>query len=51
MASKPEAGHSAGVRWHIGVYSGAYDRPTLERAAHTHLLASVAEVPALFTLD
>jgi phosphoglycolate phosphatase-like HAD superfamily hydrolase len=43
-----EAGHRAGVRWNVGVLSGAHDRKTLETAPHTHLLASVAEVPGLW---
>lgn len=41
------AGAAAGVRWNIGVWSGAHDRTTLEAAPHTHLCASVADVPAL----
>lgn len=41
------AGVAAGVRWNIGVWSGAHDRATLEAAPHTHLCASVAEVPAI----
>jgi phosphonatase-like hydrolase len=41
------AGAAAGVRWNIGVWSGAHDRATLEAAPHTHLCASVADVPAL----
>jgi ribosomal protein S18 acetylase RimI-like enzyme len=43
-----EAGARAGVRWNVGVTSGAHDRATLSRAPHTHLLASVAELPALW---
>jgi phosphoglycolate phosphatase-like HAD superfamily hydrolase len=39
-----QAGHNAGVRWNIGVLTGAHDRQTLQRAPHTHLLPSVAEV-------
>ena len=41
------AGHNAGVRWNIGVLSGAHDREALEKEPHTHLLASVAELPEL----
>lgn len=41
------AGAAAGVGWNIGVWSGAHDRATLEAAPHTHLCASVAEVPAI----
>jgi phosphonatase-like hydrolase len=40
-----EAGHAAGVRWNVGVTSGAHDRARLERAPHTHLIASVADLP------
>lgn len=43
-----QAGHNAGVRWNIGVLSGAHDRQTLENAPHTHILASVAEVTRLW---
>lgn len=39
-----QAGYNAGVRWNIGVLSGAHDRQTLESAPHTHLLPSVADV-------
>jgi phosphonatase-like hydrolase len=37
-----KAGHNAGVRWNIGVLSGAHDRRQLESAPHTHLLPSIA---------
>ena len=43
-----EAGTNAGVRWVIGVTSGAHDRTRLEGAPHTHLLESVAQLPTLF---
>jgi phosphonatase-like hydrolase len=43
-----QAGASAGVRWNIGVLSGAHDRQALESAPHTHLLPSAAEVPGLW---
>jgi phosphonatase-like hydrolase len=42
------AGHNAGVRWNIGVLSGAHGRTLLEGAPHTHLLPSVAELPGLW---
>ena len=42
-----EAGARAGVGWNVGVLSGAHDRSRLERAPHTHLVGSVAELPAL----
>jgi phosphonatase-like hydrolase len=43
------AGHNAGVRWNVGVLTGAHDRGMLTRAPHTHLLGSIAELPALWT--
>jgi len=43
-----QAGHNAGVRWNVGVLSGAHDRQALERAPHTHLLLSVAELTGLW---
>jgi len=42
-----QAGRNAGVRLNIGVLSGAHDRARLQAQPHTHLLGSVAEVPAL----
>ena len=45
-----QAGHNAGVRWNVGVFTGAHDRKSLESAPHTHLLPSVAEVPRLWSL-
>ncbi len=44
------AGANAGVRWNIGVWSGAHDRATLAAGPHTHLCASVADVPAILGL-
>jgi phosphonatase-like hydrolase len=43
-----EAALRAGVRWRIGVLSGAHDRATLETAPFTHVLDDVSEVPALW---
>lgn len=42
------AGHNAGVRWNVGVLTGAHSRRTLEAEPHTHLMTSVAELPALW---
>lgn len=42
------AGYHAGVRWNVGVLSGAHGRRLLEGAPHTHLLPSVAELPGLW---
>jgi phosphonatase-like hydrolase len=44
------AAANAGVRWNIGVWSGAHQRTVLADAPHTHLCASVADVPAMFGL-
>ena len=44
-----QAGHNAGTRWNIGVLSGAHERELMAAQPHTHLLASVAELPALFS--
>ena len=43
-----QAGYNAGVRLNIGTLSGAHDRAKMLREPHTHLVASVAELPALF---
>jgi len=43
-----EAGHNAGVRWNIGVLSGAHGREVLEPAPHTHLLPSIAGLRELW---
>lgn len=43
-----EAGHRAGVRWNIGVLSGAHDRSRLSAAPHTHILPSIADLPSLW---
>jgi phosphonatase-like hydrolase len=43
-----EAGSNAGAGWVVGVLSGAHDAETLGRTPHTHLLPSIAALPALF---
>ncbi len=43
-----QAGRNAGVRWNIGVLSGAHGREQLEKFPHTHLLTSVAALPMLW---
>ncbi|MDR3578154.1 MAG: phosphonatase-like hydrolase [Anaerolineaceae bacterium] len=43
-----QAGYHAGVRWNIGVLSGAHDRQTLETAPYTHIFASVADLNRLW---
>lgn len=42
-----QAGANAGVKLNIGVLSGAHDRTRLAAQPHTHLIASVAALPAL----
>ncbi len=44
-----QAGHNAGVRWNIGVLSGAHQRTQLEEQPHTQLIASVADLPAIWS--
>jgi phosphonatase-like hydrolase len=44
-----QAGHNAKVRWNIGVLTGAHERSLMAAQPHTHLLGSVAELPALFS--
>ena len=42
------AGYHAGVRWNIGVLSGAHDGAVMQAAPHSHLLASVADLSSLW---
>lgn len=44
-----QAAHNAGTGWNIGVLTGAHERKLMAAQPHTHLLASVAELPALFS--
>lgn len=44
-----QAAHNAGAGWNIGVLTGAHERKLMAAQPHTHLLASVAELPALFS--
>jgi phosphonatase-like hydrolase len=46
-----QAGTNAGAGWVIGVLSGAHGMETLGATRHTHILPSVASLPALFGLD
>ena len=41
------AGHNAGVGFNIGVLSGAHGQDVLTAEPHTHILTSVADLPAL----
>jgi phosphonatase-like hydrolase len=43
-----QAAHNAGVTWNIGVLSGAHTGEQLQAQPHTHLIPSVANLPALF---
>jgi phosphonatase-like hydrolase len=43
-----QAGSNAGAGWVIGVLSGAHGLETLGPTRHTHVLQSVASLPALF---
>jgi phosphoglycolate phosphatase-like HAD superfamily hydrolase len=43
-----EAGSHARAGWVVGVLSGAHGIETLGATRHTHLLPSVAQLPALF---
>jgi phosphonatase-like hydrolase len=45
-----QAGTNAGAGWVIGVLSGAHGLETLGVTRHTHLMPSVAGLPALFGL-
>lgn len=44
------AATNARAGWAIGVSSGAHGQATLTRAPHTHLIPSIAELPALLGL-
>lgn len=42
-----QAGKNAGVRYVVGVLSGAHEKERLEKELHTHLIPSVAVIPSL----
>lgn len=42
-----QAGYNAGVALNVGVLSGAHGRDQMQGERHTHLLNSIAELPAL----
>jgi phosphoglycolate phosphatase len=42
-----KSARNAGVRGNVGVLSGSYDRESLEREPHTHIIRSIAELPAI----
>jgi phosphoglycolate phosphatase len=41
------AAHAAGVRWNVGVWTGAHSRARLLFAPHTHLVESIRDLPEL----
>lgn len=43
-----QAGYHAGVRWNVGVLSGAHKRDSLESTPHTHIIPSIDELPSLW---
>lgn len=43
-----QAAHNAGLAHNIGVLSGAHTREQLQSHPHTHLIPSVADLPAVF---
>lgn len=43
-----EAGASAGVRFNIGVTTGAHEEAALRGAPHTHIIPTIRDLPALF---
>jgi phosphonatase-like hydrolase len=43
-----QAGWNAGVRWNIGVWSGAHSRQQLQQAPHTHLFPDVSALPEIW---
>ncbi len=45
-----KAAQNAGVRYSIGVLSGAHSRAQLEEIPHTNLIASVADLPDLWRI-
>jgi phosphoglycolate phosphatase-like HAD superfamily hydrolase len=42
-----QSGTNAGVRGVVGVLTGAHDLESLGREPHTHIIASIAELPEL----
>jgi phosphoglycolate phosphatase len=39
-----ESAERAGVKWNIGVLSGAHNRTALERAPHTQIIGSIKDL-------
>ncbi len=42
-----QAGCAVGVRWNVGVLTGAHSHDQMERAPHTHILNSISDIPRL----
>jgi phosphonatase-like hydrolase len=42
-----QSGTNAGVRGVVGVLTGEHDRESLQREPHTHIIGSIADLPAL----
>lgn len=45
-----QAGFQAGVRWNVGVCSGAHNRELLEQAPHTHLISTINDLTDLWKM-
>jgi phosphoglycolate phosphatase-like HAD superfamily hydrolase len=45
------SGANAGVAGVVGVLTGLHGRESLEREVHTHIINSVAELPALIARE
>ena len=45
-----EAGNNAGIRYNVGVLSGAHEEAQLRQAPHTHIIPSVADLPRLWEI-
>lgn len=43
-----ESAARAGVKWNIGVLSGAHSRAELEQAPHTHIVESIADLGSVW---
>jgi len=43
-----QAGFNAGVRWNIGVLSGAHSETRLASCSHSQIITSVKELPSVF---
>ena len=46
-----QSGHNASVRGVVGVLTGEHSRESLQGTPHTHIIASIAELPALIEAE